>query len=103
MDRRGSISLISDSFNRISEIWNAEVETRGEGDAAWSWVKSSDHWQVIKAAEAELDRIGKHGDQGELNVACGNWMNAWVQAIRDYFESKSGNSGESKSQMAFGF
>jgi hypothetical protein len=103
MDTRGPGSVISDSLNRISEIWDTEVEFRGEGDAAWSWVKSSDHWQIIKTAEAELDRIGKHGDPAELNAACSHWIIAWVKAIRGFSESRDGTNSKSKSQMSFGF
>ena len=103
MDAKGSGPVISGSLNRISDVWDAEVEARGEGDAAWSWIKESVHWHVIKAAEAELDRIGRNGDPDELNVACSNWIGAWVQAIREFSQSTRGNCQKSKSQMAFGF
>jgi hypothetical protein len=74
-------SQISDSLNRIADVWDADIESRGEGDAAWAWIKASDHWQIIRAAEDELDRIGKHGNADELNAACSKWIASWVEAI----------------------
>jgi hypothetical protein len=103
MDRRSGSSLISDSFSRIADIWEADVESRGEGDAAWSWIKASDHWRVIKAAEDELDRIGRNGDPDELNAVCGNWVAAWVQAIRGFYKAPGGENRNIKSQTAFHF
>jgi hypothetical protein len=79
------------------------VESRGEGDAAWSWIKASDHWRIIKAAEDELDRIGRDGDAGELNAACRDWVAAWVQAIRGFYQAPGGENRNINSQAAFDF
>jgi len=79
------------------------VASRGEGNAAWAWIKGSDHWFVIEVAEAEWDRIGKSGDPDELNAACSNWIRAWSRAIKEYLQSTDANHQKSKSQMAFDY
>ena len=94
---------ISDSLHHIAEIWDADVETRGEGDAAWSWIIASSHWTVIKAAEDEVDRIGRDGDPDELHTACSSWIAAWVQAIKSFCQSKGENGRKSKSQITFDY
>jgi hypothetical protein len=103
MDRISASSLISDSFSRIAGIWEADVESRGEGDVAWSWIKASDHWRIIKAAEDELDRIGRYGNPDELNAACRNWVAAWVQAITGFYQAPDEENRNIKSQTAFDF
>ncbi len=82
-------SPISDSLQRIAEFWDSEVESRGAGDAAWSWIKASFHWALIKAAEREVDLIGRNGNPDALNAACSNWIAAWIQAIKTFRNSKS--------------
>jgi hypothetical protein len=92
---------ISDSLHLIAELWEADVSSRGVGDAAWAWIKGTDHWQIIEAAEAEWDRIGKAGDPDELNAACSTWIRAWARAIKDFLHSTDANHQKNKSQIAF--
>lgn len=74
-------SQIPDTLARIADIWDVEIESRGEGDAAWAWIKASAHWPIISAAEDEVDLIGSRGNPDKLNAACREWMAAWVEAI----------------------
>jgi hypothetical protein len=77
---------ISDSLSRIADFWCADVECWGDGDMAWAWIKASDHWPIIKAAEDEANRIGKHGNPDDLNAACREWIAAWVNAIAAWMD-----------------
>jgi len=74
-------SSIADSLNRIADVWCTDIECRGEGDAAWAWIKASNQWLVICAAEDEVNRIGSRGNSDELNAACAEWVAAWVAAM----------------------
>jgi hypothetical protein len=69
---------------QLSVLWNAFIECRGEGDAAWAWIKASQHWLAITAAEAAVNRIGTRGDPDDLNAACQEWLAAWVVAMREW-------------------
>ena len=62
--------LIADALARIADVWDADVECQGVGDAAWTWIKRSSHWQTILDAEGEVNRIGSQGDPDALNAAC---------------------------------
>ncbi len=77
-------SQIPDALTRIADVWGSDIEVTGHGDAAWAWIKASDHWRVICAAENEVNRIGSRGDQDELNAACQGWTTAWVEAMQDW-------------------
>jgi hypothetical protein len=78
---------IPDALNRIADIWDEDIESKGEGDVAGAWIRASNYWQIIKAAENELDRIGKNGNPDELNAACSEWITSWVEAIAAWRET----------------
>ena len=78
------IEPIALGLQLIADHWGVAVEAGGEGDAAWSWIKASDHGREIDAAEAEVDRIGKHGDPVELRAACRCWIAAWANAAEEW-------------------
>jgi hypothetical protein len=79
--------LIPDSLSRIADIWDADIESRGEGDTAWAWIRASDYWQTIAAAENEVNRIGSRGNPEELHAACGEWIRIWVETIGEWRET----------------
>jgi hypothetical protein len=72
---------IINAYSLIRDVWDLDIESRGEGKAAYDWIEESAHWQIISAAEDEVNRIGKHGDPSELNAAWSVWVAAWGDAI----------------------
>ncbi len=77
---------ISDALNRVADLWCADIESQGEGDAAWTWIKASDYWVAISAAEDVVNRIAKNCEPDDLNAACHSWLSAWVDAIAEWRE-----------------
>ena len=80
-------SQIHNALERIADVWCADIECQGEGDAAWAFIKASDYWQLIKGAEDKMNGIGSRGDPDELNAACAGWIALWVEAIAAWSEA----------------
>jgi len=71
--------------------WETRVLPTGRGDHAWIWIHAhQEHGPAIRAAEADIDRIGTRGDPQELQRACEAWVDAWREAI-DNWQRIGGN------------
>lgn len=90
-------SPIPDALARIADVWDMDIESRSQGDAAWGWIKASNYWPVISAAEDAVNEIGSHGNPDELNAACQEWIAAWVEAIAAWREKVSVGHGKNLS------
>ncbi len=67
--------------------WETRVVPTGRGDHAWSWIHAhQEHSPSIRAAEADIDRIGTKGDPQEFQGACDAWVEVWRKAIEDWMQ-----------------
>lgn len=66
-------------------LWETQVLPTGRGDHAWSWIHEHDvHGTAIRAAEADINRIGTKGDAQALQRDCDAWAEAWRVAIEEW-------------------
>jgi len=67
--------------------WETRVLPTGRGDHAWNWIHAhQEHCPAVRAAEADIDRIGTKGNPQELQRACDAWVHAWRGAIEDWMK-----------------